>query len=238
MRNSYGRAVRLKWKLHAAKASGILVELADSIKPEMIVGEVMSITRACLVVCCAFLLLTVGCTAGTGGVAVTATTSQNSSQANTGEIKFKAPEGWVVEKPSSSMRVAQYKLPKVEGDNADASLVLYFFGSSQGGSVSDNVDRWINQIEQPDGSSSKDKAKIETQTVNGMKVTMVDVSGTYTAEMSPGSQTRHNESNQRLRAAVIESPKGNYFLKLIGPAKTVSRWDQSFVDYVMSVEFK
>ena len=190
-----------------------------------------------LILLAALVLPAAGCTANTGGAA-TVTQAQNSSSSSTGELKFKAPEGWVTEKPSSSMRVAQYTLPKVEGDNADASLVLYFFGSSQGGSVSDNVDRWVNQIVQPDGSSSKDKAKIETFTVNGMKVTTVDVSGTYTAEMSPGSGTRHNESKQRLRAAVIESPKGNYFVKLIGPEKTVAHWDQSFAEYVQSMEFK
>ena len=154
------------------------------------------------------------------------------------ELKFKVPDGWISEKPSSGMRVAQYKLPKVEGDSEDANLVLYFFGTGQGGSVSDNVDRWVNQMEQPDGRPSKDKAKIETITVNGLKVTTVDVSGTYTAQMSPGSEARHNESNQRLRAAVIETPKGNYYAKLIGPEKTVSRWDNSFADYVKSFEFK
>jgi hypothetical protein len=197
----------------------------------------MLMSRACLILLAAVVLIAAGCTANTGGAA-TIPGAQNTSPSSTGELKFKAPEGWVIEKPSSSMRVAQYTLPKVEGDKADASLVLYFFGSSQGGSVSDNVDRWVNQMVQPDGSSSKDKAKIETLTVNGMKVTTVDVSGTYTAEMSPGSETRHNESSQRLRAAVIESPKGNYFVKLIGPEKTVAHWDQSFAEYVKSMEFK
>jgi len=180
-----------------------------------------------------------GCRADTHGVANTVSSSQNSAQTSaTGELKFKVPDGWITEKPSSTMRVGQYRLPKVEGDADDASLVLYFFGTGQGGNVSDNVDRWINQMEQPDGRPSKDKAKTETLTVNGMKVTTVDVSGTYTAQMSPGSETRHNDANQRLRAAVIESPKGNYFVKLVGPEKTVSRWDQSFMDYVKSFEFK
>ena len=59
----------------------------------------------------------------------------------------------------------------------------------------------------------------------------VDVAGTYTAEMAPGSGTMHNDANYRLRAAVIETAKGNYFLKLVGPAKTVARWDQSYTDY-------
>jgi hypothetical protein len=155
-----------------------------------------------------------------------------------GELHSKTPDGWVTEKPSSSMRAAQYKLPKVEGDPEDAALVLYFFGAGQGGSVADNIDRWVGQIQQPDGSSSKDKAKTEALTVNGLKVTMVDVSGTYTAQMSPGSDTHANNSNYRLLAAVIETPKGNYFAKLIGPQKTVARWDQSVRDYFKSFEFK
>jgi hypothetical protein len=182
-----------------------------------------------------------GCTAGAGGSAAAIGNSQSETQtraSSTGELKYKVPTGWVSEPPSSSMRVAQYKLPKVEGDSEDATLTLYFFGSGQGGSVSDNVDRWINQMQQPDGSPSKDKAKTETLNVNGLKVTMVDVSGTYTAQMSPGSDSRHNDRNQRLRAAVVETPKGNYFAKLIGPEKTVAHWDQSFVDYIKSFEFK
>jgi hypothetical protein len=155
-----------------------------------------------------------------------------------GELRYKAPEGWVKEQPSSAMRVAQYKLPKAEGDREDAALVVYFFGATQGGTIQANIDRWISQIQQPDGSSSKDKAKTETTTINGLKVTMVDVAGTYTAEMAPGSGTMHNDANYRLRAAVIETAKGNYFLKLVGPAKTIARWDQSVADFVKSFEFR
>ena len=166
--------------------------------------------------------------------------SQTNSPAQTaaGELRFKAPDGWTVEKPSSSMRVAQYKLPKVEGDKEDASLVLYYFGSNQGGTPQANIDRWIGQMQQPDGSSSKDKAKTENLTINGLKLTTVDVTGTYTAEMAPGSGSFHNDENYRLRAAVVETPKGNYFVKLAGPAKTVARWEQSYMEYLKSFEFK
>ena len=52
----------------------------------------------------------------------------------------------MTETPSSSMRVGQYKLPKSEGDKEDASLVLYYFGATQGGSPQANIDRWIGQI--------------------------------------------------------------------------------------------
>ena len=162
----------------------------------------------------------------------------NSTQSAAGDLRFKAPDGWTTEKSSSSMRVAQYKLPKAEGDKEDASLVLYYFGANQGGTAQANIDRWIGQIQNPDGSDSKSKAKTENLTVNGLKVMTVDVTGTYTAEMAPGSGTFHNDENYRLRAAVIETPKGNYFVKLAGPAKTIARWDQSYNDYLKSFEFK
>ena len=175
---------------------------------------------------------------GNRGATAVSNQQSNATQSASGDLHFKAPDDWTTEKTSSSMRVAQYKLPKAEGDKEDASLVLYYFGATQGGTAQANIDRWILQMQQPDGSSSKDKAKTETMTVNGLKVTTVDVSGTYTAEMAPGSKTFHNDDNYRLRAAVIETPKGNYFVKLAGPAKTIVRWDQSYNDYLKSFEFK
>jgi len=186
--------------------------------------------------------LVLACWACGGRGATTVSSQQTNSSASktapSGDLHFKAQDGWVVEQPSSKMRAAQYKLPKAEGDSEDASLVLYYFGPSQGGPPQANIDRWIAQIQQADGSSSKDKAKTDMMTVNGLKITTVDVTGTYTAEMAPGSGTTHNDTNYRLRAAVIETPKGNYFLKLVGPAKTVGRWEQSYTDYLKSFEFK
>ena len=153
-------------------------------------------------------------------------------------LKFRVPAGWIEEERTSSMRVAQYRLPKVEGDTEDASLVLYYFGQGQGGSTAANIERWVSQIKQEDGSNSKDKAKQEQFEANGLKVAMVDISGTYVAETSPGSGTLHNKPGYRLRAAVVETPKGSYFVKLVGPEKTVAQWNDSFLSYLRSFEFK
>jgi len=172
------------------------------------------------------------------GSLTTAQTSGSSQTSQSGELKYKVPEGWITEHPSSSMRAAQYKLPKAEGDAEDASLVLYYFGQGQGGSTDANIDRWVNQMPQPDGHPAKERAKSETMTINGLKVTMVDIAGTYSAEMSPGSGTFNSKPGYRLRAAVVETPKGSYYAKLVGPEKTVAQWDQSFTAYVKSFEFK
>ena len=153
-------------------------------------------------------------------------------------LKFRVPAGWVEEERTSSMRVAQYRLPKADGDTEDASVVLYYFGQGQGGSTAANIERWVSQMKQEDGSSSKDKAKEENFEANALKVVTVDVSGTYVAETTPGSGTLHNKPGYRLRAAVIETPKGSYFVKLVGPEKTVAHWNDSFLTYVRSFEFK
>ena len=159
-------------------------------------------------------------------------------QQSTPTLKFTVPSGWVEEKASSTMRVAQYKLPKETGDTEDASLVLYYFGQSGGGGISANLERWVSQMKQPDGSDSKDKAKQDSLKVNGLAITTIDLAGTYTAETAPGSGQFFNNPNYRLRAAVIETPKGSYYLKLVGPEKTVAKWNNSVTDFVKSFEFK
>lgn len=155
-----------------------------------------------------------------------------------GDLRLKAPDGWISERPTSGMRVSQYQLPAAEGDPEPASLVVYYFGPGQGGSVEANLDRWIGQMQRPDGRQAKDEARTENTTVNGMKVTLLDVAGTYAGGDMAGGGAAQSKPNFRMRAGVIETPKGAYFIKLVGPEKTVSRWDQSFQEFVKSAEFK
>lgn len=158
------------------------------------------------------------------------------SLASLAGLAFAAPPGWKAVATSSSMRVAQFALPRAAGDPADAELVVYYFGGS-GGTVEANIERWLGQMHQPDGKSSSAAARHESRTVNGLKVTLVDVSGTYVAEMTPGAKERHNSANFRLRAAVIETPNGPYFIKLTGPAKTIAASEKAFEAFLASLKF-
>ena len=151
-------------------------------------------------------------------------------------ITFTAPPAWKPVATSSSMRIAQFAVPRAAGDSADAELVVYYFGGS-GGTVDANIERWLGQMQQPDGKPSSAVAKRDARTVNGLKVTLVDVSGTYVAEMTPGAKERHNSPNFRLRAAVIETSNGPYFIKLTGPAKTVAAADKTFEAFLSSVKY-
>ena len=177
-----------------------------------------------------------GC--GTPPTVVSNTAPQASSPSARGELQFKSPSGWISERPTSSMRVSQYQLPAAEGDAESASLVVYYFGQGQGGSVEANLQRWIGQMQTPDGKPASDNAKTENTTVNGLKVTLLDVSGTYAGSDMGGGGTSQSKPNYRMRAGVIDTPKGAYFIKLVGPEATVARWDQTFQDFVKSAEFK
>jgi hypothetical protein len=152
-----------------------------------------------------------------------------------GPLTFTAQPGWVVEKPTSGMRKAQYKLPHAEKDTDDASLIVYFFGG-QGGSVQDNIDRWTGQFEQPDGRPSSTLLKNSTRTVNDMRVHDVDLSGTYVAETSPGSGQRYHNENWRMLASIIEAKEGPYYAKLVGPSATVAHWEASFRNFVSEMK--
>jgi hypothetical protein len=164
-------------------------------------------------------------------VSTGADSSGSSVEGTFGPIKAKVPSEWTVQTPTSSMRKFQYGLSKVAGDGEDGELVVFYFGPGQGGSVEANIERWIGQISQPDGSSSKDKAKTNKKEIGGMPVTLVDVSGTYSAGMMSNAPPRQG---YRMLAAVAETTEGPWFFKLTGPEKTISKWSSSFDQFIGS----
>ena len=147
-------------------------------------------------------------------------------------LGFTAPAAWKSRPAASSMRVAEFVVPKAPGDAEDGEVILYFFGP-MAGSVDANVQRWIGQFQQPAGAPADGNRT--SFNVGELKVTTVDVSGTYVAEVTPGSSQRHNKPNFRMRAAVVETPKGPYFVKFTGPAATVAGAGTSFDDFIKSL---
>jgi hypothetical protein len=148
-----------------------------------------------------------------------------------GTLTFTKPAPWTDRAAASSMRVAEFVVPKVSGDPEDAEVIVYYFGGS-GGTVEANLQRWTSQFQ-----SSKDAVRTSS-TVNGLKLTTLDVSGTYVAEVRPGSTERHNKPGFRMRATVVETPKGPYFIKLTGPAPTVDKASALFDQFLQSLAFK
>lgn len=149
-------------------------------------------------------------------------------------LRYDTPDDWIERPTQSPMRVTEFRLPRVPGDAEDGELVVFYFGGS-GGSVEANLQRWVGQMEQPDGRSSFEVASTTGFDANGLAVTLLDVPGTYVAAVSPGSATRLNKPGFRLLAAVIETSVGPYFFKLTGPDRTIARWDDPFSAFLRTV---
>ncbi len=151
-------------------------------------------------------------------------------------LRLRPQAGWESREPSSRMRAAEFTLGGGVGREGDASLVAYYFGPDRAGSIEANLDRWCGQFAQPDGRDSKDVAKSDMRSINGLRVHTIDVGGTYVAETRPGSGERVNEPDFHLLAAIVETDAGLYYLKLVGPAATVQKWRGSYAAMLAALE--
>lgn len=152
-----------------------------------------------------------------------------------GTLGFTPPAAWKARPASSSMRVAEFILPRAADADADGELIVYYFGRF-GGSVDANIKRWTGQMQTPAGAALAPAAR-DSRTINGLRVTTVDVAGTYIAEVRPGSSERHNKPGYRMHASVVETPRGPYFIKAVGPAATIAKWEPSFGEFLKSLRF-
>ena len=146
-----------------------------------------------------------------------------------GPLRWEAPSDWKAVQPSSQMRLAEYHISGADGAGV-ATMTVFYFGPQGGGSIGANIDRWVGQFEQPEGET----AERATRTVSGMKVHLVDVAGNYDAGAAMGGgQPR---SDQRMLAAIVEAPAGNFFFKMVGPQLTVAAAHDGFETLVSSFE--
>lgn len=131
------------------------------------------------------------------------------------------PAGWE-EKPAAGMRKKQWTLKSAKGDTLPAELVIFHFGKGQGGSAEDNIKRWTGMFENA-------TPKTSTETISGVKTTMVELGGTYlyrARPMDPGPAERREK--HLLIGVVFESPGGPYYMRLVGPEATVVRHRAAF----------
>jgi hypothetical protein len=77
---------------------------------------------------------------------------------------------------------------------------------------------------------------VTTAEFNGLKQTHVDLRGTFLFSESMMGPPTEERPGYRMLAAVIETDSGPWFVKLIGPEKTVGYWKQSFYEFTGSIK--
>ena len=137
-------------------------------------------------------------------------------------LRFTVPREWSRVPAASEMRAAQYRIPRASADAEEG----------KGGSSEDNLTRWYGQFTEPDGRSPRDVATVTSRTVHGLRVTALDLPGTYVGGPS-GSAPR---AAFRLLAAVVEGKSGPWFFKAVGPSATMDAAKPGFTALIDSLQ--
>ena len=160
----------------------------------------------------------------------------NGTPAAIAGVTFTPASQWTDLGPSG-MRKASYTFGPLDKDADSATMTVFYFGATGGGSIDDNLNRWIGQMSMPDGSEpGKAAIKYEIK-VDGMTAHILSVYGTYNVSVGGmmSTQTVPKES-YRLIGAVVEAPEGNLFFKLTGPEYTARIMTEAFMTMVKAIK--
>lgn len=152
-------------------------------------------------------------------------------------LSMSVPAGWIREtaKPGPMAPKAVFKLPGVEGDPTGGEVrVTYFPGMK--GMDKQNIDRWISQVRQSDGTpSTRDNAKLTVKDQGAVHLTIVDITGSVNTSMGASTESK---SNHRLLAAIVDHPKGPHFVKASGGVACMKKWEASILAFLESAQVK
>ncbi len=153
-----------------------------------------------------------------------------------GGLKSTTPADWKEETPSNKMRMAQFKLPKAEGDPEDGELAL--FRSPGGGSVQDNLVRQEKKFEIPAGKKAEDAIKTEKIKIGKSDAIFQDIQGTWLKRFPPfdpnAKTTKVADYRQLYVVLEVKETDGTvlYSMTLLGPAKTIEKHKKAFDEWV------
>lgn len=148
-------------------------------------------------------------------------------------LQFEAPADWKKVPATNSMRAVELKVEPTEGDRDPAELVMFAFPGGAG-TVKQNVDRWQQQFQDESGKPPAIKTE-EMQGVN-VDVTFVETSGRYVAPVQIGRPERVNKPGYHLLGAIVTTPQTGYFIKMVGPEKTMQAARGPFLEMIKSLK--
>ncbi|GIX00647.1 MAG: hypothetical protein KatS3mg111_3979 [Pirellulaceae bacterium] len=154
-----------------------------------------------------------------------------------GTIVMPLPDSWKQVAPRSRIIEYEFMAPAdAKQDDATARITIM----RAGGSIRANIERWYSQFTQPDGSSTKERAKVEEFKVADMPVHWVEISGTFKESMGGGpfapGRTVERPGYKMIGVILETNNQGTYFFKVTGPEKTVDSLSEEFKRSLKAIE--
>jgi hypothetical protein len=149
------------------------------------------------------------------------------SSTKIGNLLANVPDSWMGIRPTSSMRLMEFRLGLVTDD---ATLAIF---KNIGGSIDDNLERWSSQFGY---LLSDSEVNIRAENINGMQVSIISIIGTYTNRMAFSKPTQP-KPNYRLLGAIADTPDGLYYFKLTGPNTVITGKIEEFTRFIKSLRY-
>lgn len=147
-------------------------------------------------------------------------------------LKATPPKEWKLKDPPAMAmgRVVTFGLPSADGDKDETELVVFYFKGGSG-SVAQNLDRQRNLFLPADGKD-KVEEKLTESKVGTFKATVLDLSGTFKKKPSPMSDKFTPLKDYREIYTAFDDGSGSYYIRLLGPAKTVDKNKKSVDEWL------
>ncbi len=158
------------------------------------------------------------------GVAVA---EDKGTEVELGSMKSTTPAKWKKDPTEKPLRMATFVVPKSEGDKDDAEVAIFMFPGGSG-TVKQNLERQLAKFVSEGRKDSVDKIK-----VGEIEATYQDVSGTFIKKKGPFVKEGTPIEGYRQLYVVFELKDGKqYYLWLLGPAKTVGDNKKAFEEWL------
>lgn len=141
-------------------------------------------------------------------------------------VYLTAPKSWTRKQPRSGFVLAEFGLPRAEGDAVDGRLTV----TAVGGSVEANVSRWRQQF----GGKPEHQSQEEVE-IAGVRVTMIEFAGTF-SDQHGGLAAGVRSADYRMWGAIFEIGGRQYIVKCYGPEKTMAGRHDEFLAFMRSLK--
>lgn len=148
-------------------------------------------------------------------------------------IQYRPAKQWT-SYPPAGMRKGIFSYGPLEQDADSATILVFHFGQTSGGSIEANLERWITQWSLPDGRDPHTATLQHDFEVDGMTVHILTLMGTYSSGSMSSAPVA--KENYRLVAAIVEGPSGNVFFKLTGPDYTARIMIEAFMSMIRDIK--
>jgi hypothetical protein len=149
-------------------------------------------------------------------------------------LVLRPPESWNALPIEGPNIVARYALPAAPGESEGSELLVTYIGPMDGGALLPSLHRWAGLFEQPDGSRTVDRALTTERKIADMPVSEVEIAGTYVGP--PDARSPEPKPGWKLLGALVKSPFGPYYFRLLGPATAVDARAGEFRAFLSELE--